>query len=54
MQPSHALLRAPLFWSGSMRLVDFSVQIQAIALTFAAILGAGVAQSGSSRLALHD
>ena len=35
-------------------LVDFSLQIQAVALTFAAILGAGVAQSGSSRLALHD
>lgn len=35
-------------------LVDFSLQIQAVALTFAAILGAGVAQSESSRLALAD
>ena len=33
---------------------DFSLQIQAVALTFVAILGAGVAQSQSSRLALHD
>ena len=31
-------------------LVDFSLQIQAVALTFMAVLGAGVAQSESSRL----
>jgi hypothetical protein len=35
-------------------LVDFSLQIQAIALTFMALLGAGVAQSESSRLMLGD
>jgi len=35
-------------------LVDFSLQIQAIALTVMALLGAGVAQSDSSRLALAD
>jgi O-antigen ligase len=35
-------------------LVDFSLQIQAVTLTFAAILGAGVAQSESSRTALND
>jgi O-antigen ligase len=35
-------------------LVDFSVQIQAIAVTFMALLGAGVAQSASSRLGLED
>jgi hypothetical protein len=35
-------------------LADFSLQIQAVALTFAGILGAGVAQSESSRVALHD
>jgi O-antigen ligase len=35
-------------------LVDFSLQVQAVTLTFMAILGAGVAQSESSRLALHD
>jgi hypothetical protein len=35
-------------------LVNFSLQIQAVALTFAAILGAGVAQAESSRLAMHD
>ena len=35
-------------------LVNFSLQIQAVTLTFAAILGAGVAQAESSRLALHD
>jgi hypothetical protein len=35
-------------------LVDFGLQIQAVALTFAAILGAGAAQAESSRLPLHD
>jgi hypothetical protein len=35
-------------------LVDFSLQMQAVALTFMAVLGAGVAQSESSRLALED
>jgi O-antigen ligase len=35
-------------------LVDFSLQIQAVTLTSAAILGAGVAQSESSRTALSD
>jgi O-antigen ligase len=35
-------------------LVDFSLQIQAVALTFMAVLGAGVAQSDSSRLAVRD
>jgi len=35
-------------------LVDFSLQMQAIAITFMALLGAGVAQSESSRLALED
>src|SRR5579885_625295 len=35
-------------------LVDFSLQIQAVALTFVALLGAGVAQSESSRLVLED
>jgi O-antigen ligase len=35
-------------------LVDFSLQIQAIALTFMALLGAGVAQSESSRVLLGD
>ncbi|MBV9968974.1 MAG: hypothetical protein JO228_03235, partial [Xanthobacteraceae bacterium] len=35
-------------------LVDFSLQIEAVALTFAALLGAGVAQSESSRVLVHD
>ena len=35
-------------------LVDFSLQIQAITLTFMALLGAGVAQSVSSRVMLGD
>jgi len=35
-------------------LVDFSLQIQAVALTFMALLGAGVAQSESSRISLKD
>jgi O-antigen ligase len=42
------------FLVGVHSLVDFSLQIQAVALTFIAILGAGVAQSESSRAALHD
>ena len=39
---------------GMHSLIDFSLQIQAIALTFAAILGAGVAQSESSRVVTAD
>jgi len=35
-------------------LVDFSLQIEAVALTFAAVLGAGVSQSESSRVLVHD
>lgn len=35
-------------------LVDFSLQIQAVTLTFMAVLGAGVAQSESARLHLSD
>ena len=42
------------FLVGAHALVDFSLQIQAVTLTFMAVLGAGVAQSKSSRLALHD
>ena len=33
-------------------LVDFSLQIEAVTLTFMALLGAGLAQSQSSRLAV--
>lgn len=39
---------------GVQSLVDFSLQMQAVALTFMAVLGAGIAQSQSSRLALDD
>jgi O-antigen ligase len=39
---------------GGHALVDFSLQIQAVALTFAAMLGAGVAQAESGRSALRD
>jgi O-antigen ligase len=39
---------------GAHSMVDFSLQIQAIALTFIAVLAGGVAQSTSSRLALED
>jgi O-antigen ligase len=42
------------FLLGVHALVDFNLQIQAIALTFMALLGAGVAQSASSRKALED
>jgi O-antigen ligase len=39
---------------GVQALVDFSLQMQAVTLTFMALLGAGVAQSESSRLAMGD
>ena len=42
------------FLLGVHSLVDFSLQMQAIAITFMALLGAGVAQSESSRLMLED
>jgi hypothetical protein len=35
-------------------LVDFSLQMQAVAITFMALLGAGVAQSEGFRRALED
>ena len=42
------------FLLGAHSLIDFSLQIQSIAITFMAVLGAGVAQSESSRLSLED
>jgi O-Antigen ligase len=42
------------FLFGAHSLVDFSLQMQAVAITFMALLGAGVAQSASSRKALED
>jgi hypothetical protein len=42
------------FLVGVNALVDFSLQIQAVTLTIMALLGAGVAQSKSSRLPLND
>jgi O-antigen ligase len=42
------------FLLGAHALVDFSLQMQAVAITFMAMLGAGVAQSASSRWALED
>src|SRR5262249_22031209 len=42
------------FLLGVHALVDFSLQIQAVAITFMALLGAGIAQSESSRLQLED
>jgi O-antigen ligase len=39
---------------GAHALVDFSVQIQAVALTVAALLGAGLAQAEPSRVSLDD
>jgi hypothetical protein len=39
---------------GAQALADFSLQMQAVTLTFMALLGAGLAQSESSRLALND
>ena len=45
---------AVAFLLGAHALVDFTLQLQAIAITFMALLGAGVAQSASSRLTLAD
>jgi O-antigen ligase len=42
------------FLVGAHSLIDFSLQIQAVGVTFVALLGAGVAQSESSRLMLAD
>lgn len=42
------------FLVGVHALSDFSLEMQAVTLTFMALLGAGVAQSESSRLALGD
>jgi O-antigen ligase len=42
------------FLLGAHALVDSTLQLQAIAITFMALLGAGVAQSESSRLILAD
>jgi O-antigen ligase len=42
------------FLVGIQALVDFSLQMQAIAVTFAVMLGVGVAQSDSSRVVLRD
>ena len=42
------------FMLGVHALVDFSLQMQAIAITFMALLGAGVAQSESSQLIVGD
>jgi O-antigen ligase len=39
---------------GSHALVDFGLQMQAVAITLMAVLGAGVAQSASSRLVVED
>ena len=39
---------------GAHALIDFTLQLQAIAITFMALLGAGVAQSESSRVTLAD
>jgi O-antigen ligase len=42
------------FLLGVQAFVDFSLQMQAIAITFMVVLGAGVAQSESSRLKFED
>jgi O-antigen ligase len=42
------------FLLGMHSMVDFSLQIQAVSITFMGLLGAGVAQSESSRLSLAD
>jgi hypothetical protein len=52
MVPNLAVAAAVLV--GAHAAIDFSLQIQAIALTFAALLGAGLAQAESSRISLGD
>jgi len=42
------------FLLGAHALVDFALQLQAVAITFMALLGAGVAQSESSRVIMGD
>jgi O-antigen ligase len=49
-----ATAAAVAFLVGAHSFVDFSLQMQSIAITFMALLGAGVAQSVSSREALND
>jgi O-antigen ligase len=49
-----AVATGAAFLVGVHSLVDFSLQIQAVALTFMSVLGAGVAQSKSSRLVVND
>ena len=49
-----AIATGVAFIVGVHAMVDFSLQIQAVALTFMAILGAGVAQSMSSQIVVGD
>jgi hypothetical protein len=42
------------FLVGVHALADFSLQMQAVALTFAAVLGAGVAQSLNAHATVSD
>jgi O-antigen ligase len=49
-----AIAAGVAFLVGIHAMVDFSLQIQAVALTFMAILGAGVAQSTSSQMVVSD
>jgi O-antigen ligase len=53
-QMSPCVAASVAFLLGAHSLVDFSLQMQAIAITFMALLGAGIAQSVSSRLMLGD
>jgi len=54
MNETPCVAAAVAFLLGAHALVDFTLQLQAIAITFMALLGAGVAQSDSSRLTLAD
>jgi O-antigen ligase len=54
MNETPCLAAGVAFLLGAHALVDFTLQLQAIAITFMALLGAGVAQSESSRLTLAD
>lgn len=49
-----AIATGVAFLVGIHAMVDFSLQLQAVTLTFMAILGAGVAQSESSQQSLAD
>jgi hypothetical protein len=52
LKPQFSFSCLDFYWAQA--LVDFSLQMQAVTLTLLALLGAGVAQSESSWMAVND